>query len=203
MEKKGKPRKKQVDGLRAGKKVARPQDVSTNDIVLSLPAPMSKSKIGLAQKEMCEVWQDIMKEEAAFSRSSGPVKDDIKRLEKEKRRLGEKGGLAAGEQIAGLMEQQSERARELETLTNQFKANISGKHARADKLQSIIRSGVEYTQVPCRVEHDFVKKAIRTVRTDNGKVIEERTMTSDECQMELAQVEEPQAGDESTTEAES
>ena len=187
-----KGRRKQLDARRVvkpKKASARPQDLSTAEVVLSLPASMSKVKLALAQKEMVEVWQDIVAEEGAFAESAKGPKARIKDLEVEIRRAAGKAGLAGGEKIAGLMEQLAEKRAELKTLANQFKATVSGKEARAAKLQSIIQTGVEYASVPCRIERDYVHKSVRTLRLDTSKLVEERPMTDDELQMELAQAE--------------
>jgi len=137
---------------------------------------------------MVEVWQDVAAAEAAFAESVKAPKASIKASETEIRRLANKGGLVSGEKIASLMEGLAETRAALKTMSNQFKATISEKEARASKLQSVIQSGVDYTSIACTVERDYEKKVIRTIRNDNGKVVEERVMEPDEMQLELAEV---------------
>ena len=48
-----------------------------------------------------------------------------------------------------------------------------------------IRSGYEMRSVECEIVYDYDKKAVRTVRQDTFDVVDERTMTNAELQMEL------------------
>jgi len=195
MAKKIKPRRKQVNALKLGKESPRKfkkDNQAFSRVMLTLPAPMSKVKIAGSQKEMAEVWQDIVAAEAAFADSVKAPKASIKASETEIRRLANKGGLAQGEKIASLMEGLAETRAALKTMTSQFKATISEKEARASKLQSIIQSGVEYVPVSCVIERNYELKTVTSRREDTGKVVEERPMEVDEMQLELAEVEQPE-----------
>jgi hypothetical protein len=205
-EKKKKSRRKQADVMKVarekkGKGAKMPKSPATS-IVLSLPAQMSQAKLAVSKKAMAEVWQDVAEKEAAHAESIKAPKAEIKMLEEEVRRAAKKGGLVAGEKIAGLREQLAEATAKLGHLVRQFAADKAGLIARSDKLQSVIQSGTEYSPVECSVTRNYENKTITTTRTDTGKVIEERAMEPDELQLELAEVSGSEGDAEGSQEAE-
>jgi hypothetical protein len=70
-----------------------------------------------------------------------------------------------------------------------FKAKIEKKYGEIGILASQVRTKEIDRAVECTVTVDFEHRAVRTVRDDTGEVIEERAMTTTECQAALFDVE--------------
>lgn len=161
------------------------RDIETQDISLTLPADISRDKMGRYKLELSQITTDIME---AISRHLASVEDPklkLKALATEKANAACDHSAASGEKIAGIMDQMERVTGDLEEMTKQHRADVAKMEARSKKLASMIRSGKDYAKVDCTVTRNFLSKQLQIQRIDTGEVVEERALSLDELQQAL------------------
>ncbi len=68
---------------------------------------------------------------------------------------------------------------------NKFKERIDAINNMAGAISEKVNSNLEFRDVDCHQEFDYLKMTVRTVRLDTGEEIENRRMTSKEAQRPL------------------
>lgn len=92
---------------------------------------------------------------------------------------------AASKQLAEAIQRKAAIKDQLNTFKAQKKGEITMCDGDINKNTILVGSGKEMRMVECEVTLDFNTGKKTTVRTDNGTIIEERGLTSDEKQLEL------------------
>ncbi len=100
-------------------------------------------------------------------------------------RLSDEEIKSASKQLAEAVQRKAAIKDQLTTFKAQKKGETTMCDADINKNTILVGSGKEMRMVECDVTLDFDSGKRSVIRTDNGIVIEERAMTSDEKQLEL------------------
>jgi len=160
-------------------------DTEDRDVSLMLPNPIKKNLIDSYKIELCEVEVELAECAAKYRPLIAERKDAIRKLEGQKAAAGIQGGRDGGDKVASIREQIAREGEALSEMQKQFGFDIAKEEARAGKLASMIRSGIEYSMVHCTETRDFRTKQVKVVRHDTDGIVEERAMTAEEMQQSL------------------
>jgi len=92
---------------------------------------------------------------------------------------------SASKSLAEAVQRKAEIKDQLATFKAQKKGETTMCDADINKNTILVGSGKEMRMVECDVTLDFDSGKRSVVRTDNGVIVEERPLTSDEKQLEL------------------
>lgn len=93
--------------------------------------------------------------------------------------------LRRGKRIAAIEEDIGRVEYTLTSAKGQHKAEVTRLEGERAQLSRDIRNGYEHRSVEVEVRHDYRAATVVTSRTDTGEVIDTRTMTIEERQVEL------------------
>lgn len=82
-----------------------------------------------------------------------------------------------------LLAEARERKKEV---TAQLTADVEVHRTEVDRLGTLLANGYEYRPVECALSADFARAEIKITRMDTGEIVEQRPMTAEERQRELA-----------------
>jgi len=99
--------------------------------------------------------------------------------------------LAYAREMAEVSANVSELEDEMKSLQTEFKGKIALKEARRDILGKYVATGYEHRSVKCERCYDYEERLVTEVRMDGQEpyVINQRGMTDDELQRQLALIE--------------
>lgn len=79
----------------------------------------------------------------------------------------------------------------------QFKSRIEAATAERNRFAAILNAGCEYKPVECKLVKDYGEKTITVIRMDTQEVVSTRTMSADELQRGLFDLQKGERGEES------
>ena len=93
--------------------------------------------------------------------------------------------LAKADQLAHVLADVARLEGDKKSYISQNKASMDAASSEASSLGKQIAEKAEWRKVECIEERDFVEKKRRVINPITGEIIEERTMTVEELQMEF------------------
>lgn len=163
------------------------KDTVETQITMLLPVKLEARDLVESQDELVATTKAIEDARGKYAEALSPLKASIKRNYVEIAAAAHNDGKNAGKKIAGLRETNRAIEGQIDTLTQQHKGKEAELEARADRLTSIITSGVEYHEVECTQIKIYTTKQVKVIRTDSRELVDERAMTLNEMQMEIGE----------------
>lgn len=95
--------------------------------------------------------------------------------------------LQRGQKVAELVAKKEALEAEKKDTASEFKAKIDRLESDIASIAKEVRSKKEYREVEVSTTKDYKRKVAETVRQDTGELVEQRTLTPAELQLELVQ----------------
>jgi hypothetical protein len=93
------------------------------------------------------------------------------------------------QEMAQSVSEKEQAEKDKKSVMIDFNSQIEGLAAKVNNSATKLNNGYEMRSIKCEIEMDFSNRVVRYIRTDNYETAKERTMTSDELQMQIEDAE--------------